>query len=133
MPAGPGAPNPSGLPGFNLATGITAHAGGGAAAATALPSWMNVVTTVGTTADSVALPVGYGGEMVWVINNGANSCTVYGAPVGSSNDTIAAHTSTTQVTTGIAIAAGALNAFLCIQGQFGNTNNVTAAQWKALL
>ncbi len=132
MPVGPGAPNPSGLPGFNLAIGIVAHTGGGAASATPLPSWMNVVTSSSTTADSVALPVGYGGEIVYVINNSTHSVTVYGSPVGSSYDTIATNTATTQVTTGVAVASGAFNAFMCIQGQFGNTNNVTAANWKAM-
>ena len=109
MPIGPGAPTPSGIPGFNVAYGLTAFAAGGNANATPLPDWLNIVTTVSTTAASVMLPPGYGGEHVVVINHGANSLTVFGYMSTASGDvvtdTIAAHNSTTQVTTGIAVAS----------------------------
>jgi|SRR5215469_13249521 len=139
--SGPGGPTPSGIPQFNINYGITAHSGGGTTSATPLTAWMNVVTVVGTTNDSVRLPPGYGAEQVIVVNNGANTLTVFGSPltaVGPSGaagatayDTIAVATNTTQVTTGVTIAAGADQLFLCLLGQGGETNAPTVAQWKA--
>ena len=121
------APNPSGIPGFNLDY-VQAHSGGGATSATPLPGWCNVVTVVAADHDSVALPPGYPSEPCVVINNGAHILTVY----GSNSDTIAVATSTSQVTTGITIASGAIQVFVCISGEYGNTNAPVGAQWKAL-
>lgn len=132
---GPGGPNPSGIPGFNAQYGIVAHAGGGNANATPLTGWMNTITTVATAADSVMLPPGYAGMEVIVVNNGANSCQVFGfmntAPGDVVTDTIAPATGTpTQGLTGVALAANAVGIFLCIVGQGGSTNGITSAQWR---
>lgn len=84
----------------SLATGITAHAGGGQGSATALTKAVNRVDTVGTAADSVALPAPTAvGQMVIVINNAAsNSMQVF----GSGTDTI----NGVATGTGVAQAAG---------------------------
>ena len=123
-----GGPNPSGIPGFNAATGIAATTTG-AANAVPLPSWFNVVTSSFTTNSAVSLPPGYASAAVTVVNNStSNSIKVY----GSGTDTIASSAVSTQVSTGVSIAAGAYNIFMCILGEFGNTNNPQPAQWKAM-
>jgi len=53
------------------ATGITAFAGGGQASATALTSKFNNVTIVATNGDSVKLPIGLVGKIVFVCNSDA--------------------------------------------------------------
>lgn len=87
------------VPGTTV-TGITAHAGGGQASATALTGAINRVDTVGTAADSVALPAPSAvGQTVIVINNAAaNSMQVF----GSGTDTI----NGVATGTGVAQAAG---------------------------
>lgn len=70
--------------GLNRQDNIVAFAGGGGASATQLYRSVNRVTTVATAADSCALPAAIAGSMVWVINAGANSLTLY-PKVGSGN------------------------------------------------
>jgi len=134
MVAGPGAPNPSGMPGFNAQYGITAHAGGGNANATLLNGWMNTITTVATAADSVMLPPGYAGMEIVVINHGANAAQVFGFQSTFQGDlvtdTIAPANSATQGTVGVSLAALAVGLFYCMTGQGGPTNNITPAQWQ---
>jgi|SRR5215831_517894 len=135
MPLGPGAPNPSGIPGFNAQYGVIAHAGGGNANATPLAGWLNTVTTCATAADSVMLPPGYAGMEVTVINHGAAACTVFGfmntAPGDVVTDTIAPANSATQGTAGVSVAALAVGIFYCMIGQGGPTNGIQPAQWQA--
>ena len=61
------------------ATGITAQAGGGQANAVQLTEAVNQVTVVATIADSIKLPAGYGGTLLCVANEAANSLDVYPA------------------------------------------------------
>lgn len=84
----------------SVATGITAHAGGTQAAAIALAAAINRVDTVGTAADSVALPApSVVGQTVIVINNAAtNSMQVFGSGTDTINGVATA--------TGVAQAAG---------------------------
>lgn len=77
----------------SVTNGLTAHAGGGQASATALPSTINRVTTVATSGDSVVLPASFAGESITVINSGANPMQVFGL----SADTINGQTSTVGV------------------------------------
>jgi hypothetical protein len=61
-----------------VSDGLTANAGGGGVgSALALTRRINNVTTVATTADSVALPQAKGGREYVIINNGANSMNIY--------------------------------------------------------
>jgi hypothetical protein len=69
----------------STATGITAFATGGQANAVALTATYNRVTTVGTAADSVRLPVATAGSRVVVFNKGANSLNVFPATGGIVN------------------------------------------------
>lgn len=57
---------------------ITAHAGGGQAAAFPITTQTARITTVATAGDSVALPPSTPGLEVLVINHGANAMQVYG-------------------------------------------------------
>jgi len=69
-------------PGFVLESavdGLTAHAGGGQAAATPLTAQSNGVSTVATIADSVLLPPSVPGLSIAVTNESANSLDVYPA------------------------------------------------------
>lgn len=86
--------------GYTYVNSLTAHAGGGQAAALLLTACLNRITTVGTAADSVALPLAIGGQCITVINAGANSLQIFANPAGT--DTINA----TAGSTGIALAAG---------------------------
>lgn len=135
MVMGPGAPNPSGIPGFNASYGIIARAGGGNANATLLNGWLNTVTTVATANDSVMLPPGYAGMEIVVINNGANSLQVFGfmntSPGDNVTDTIAPPASIVQGTSGVPLPSGSVGLFYCMTGQGGPTNGVTPAQWRA--
>ena len=134
MPFGPGAPTPSGMPGFNAQYGIVAHAGGGNANATQLNGWLNTIVTVVTAADSVMLPPGYAGSVIMVLNRGANSAQVFGFMNTTSGDvvtdTIIPVAGGAAVTTGVALAANALGIFTCVLGQGGPTNAITAAVWQ---
>jgi|SRR5215472_822381 len=134
MVAGPGAPNPSGIPGFNAQFGIIAHAGGGNANATQLNAWLNTIVTVTSANDSVMLPPGYSGAIIYVINHGANACQVFGfqstAPGDAVTDTIAPSNSATQGTAGVSLPSLAVGIFFCMVGQGGPTNGITPAQWQ---
>lgn len=57
--------------------GITAYATGGQAGAAQLTSSFNVVATVGTTGDSVKLPLASPGIKVTIFNEGANAMDVF--------------------------------------------------------
>lgn len=72
--------------------GLTAHAGGGQALATALPSQFNIVTTVATSGDSVILPAVSAGAHCLVRNSGANSTAVW-PPTGIRINALAINTS----------------------------------------
>jgi len=70
---------------LSVSTGLTAHSGGTQAAALALTSAINNITTVAAAADSVRLPVSAVGMEVVVINNGANPMQVFGAGTDTIN------------------------------------------------
>lgn len=76
--------------------GITAHAGGGQASATALPDEVNNVTIVATVGDSVKLPVSIAGMQVLVINDATNAMQVFGAGTDTIDD-VATATGVTQL------------------------------------
>jgi hypothetical protein len=135
MPLGPGAPNPSGLPGFHAHYGVSARPGGGNSNATQLNGWLNTVTAVATANDSVMLPPGYAGMEITIINNGANSCTVFGymntSPGDIVTDTIAPPASIVQGVAGVPVASGAVGVFFCMTGQGAMTNGIAPAMWRA--
>lgn len=88
--------------------GLTAHAGGTQAAALLLTSQFNTVTTVGTAADSLKLPVTSAatvGYFVIVQNATATSLQVF----GSGTDTINA----VATATGVAVAGNKFAIFWC--------------------
>lgn len=97
------------VPTFIPATGLTAHAGGGQASALALTAKVNVVNTVATAADSVALPLAQAG-LVCVVTNAAaaNAMQVF----GSGTDTI----NNVATGTGISMVAGTTKTFYCTSG-----------------
>lgn len=106
----------------NVETGITAHAGGNQTSAYALTAQINVVSTVASANDSVALPkivgtpdvFGSVGTIVFVGNAAAsNSMQVYGA----SPDTVNA----VATGTGVAVAAG-VNVWFAATGYTKSTN-----------
>lgn len=72
-------------PNASFAVGITANPGGGQANAVTLTKKVNVISTVATTGDSVALPLG-AAQKVFVANQGANSMDVYPATGDSINE-----------------------------------------------
>ena len=61
----------------SAASAITAHAGGGQAAATVLSKDINEVTTVASSGDSVKLPTGLAGAECVIINSGVNALAIY--------------------------------------------------------
>ncbi len=63
---------------FRVTTGITALAGGDAAAGTQLLQGLSRIDTVGTAADSVRLPPAISGGQCIVWNNTATSMQVFG-------------------------------------------------------
>lgn len=105
-------PQPDGIAEFSATQGLTAHAGGGQASATLLPSYVNEVSTVATAADSVMLPASIPGAKIYVINDtAATSMQVFGQP----GDTIAAHGSNSQTAsaTGVAQAGATIACYVC--------------------
>lgn len=91
-----GSPYSTGGGGVDTVTGaLTAHAGGGQASATALPSQFNVITTVATSGDSVALPAGSPGIHVIVRNSGAQPLAVF--PVNGGSAAINAQAANTSI------------------------------------
>lgn len=95
--------------------GITAHAGGGQAAAVALAAMLNRVATVATAGDSVKLPPSANGMQVVTVNAGANSMNVFPA-TGEQINALGANTA-------FAVAAGKTATFYC----------ATAGQWHSIL
>ena len=91
-------------------TGITAHAGGGQASAVGLTTEVNIVSTVATAGDSVALPASVAGLTIFVLNKGANAMQVYGAGTDTI-DAVATATGVSQMANSLVIytcgAAGA--------------------------
>jgi hypothetical protein len=82
------------------AASLTAHAGGGQAAATPLVSAINLIAVCATAGDSVILPPAMGGQMMWIANGGAASAQIFTAlGLGGTINGVAG-------TTGIALAAG---------------------------
>lgn len=99
-----------GSAGHVFQTGLTALAGGGQTGATLLNKAMNIVSTVATGADSVQLPVAYGGQVVYVANAGANSMQVFGNQ--NATDTI----NGTAGATGVAVASTKNATFWSVAG-----------------
>ena len=64
---------------------LTAHSGGTQAAALALTTPINNITTVAAAGDSVRLPASAAGESVTVTNSGVSSMQVYGAGTDTIN------------------------------------------------
>ncbi len=90
----------------SYSNGLTAHAGGTQAAALALPSMINNVSTVTTAADSVKLPVSAAGLNIVVINSAAaNAMQVYGAGTDTINGVATA--------TGVSQSAGTVVVYSC--------------------
>lgn len=104
----------------SFAGGLTAHAGGGQGSALALTALVNVISTVGTAADSVALPApSKVGQVIVVVNAAAaNSMQVF----GSGTDTI----NGVATGTGVAQAAGKTGIY------FATTTGAGAAWWRVL-
>lgn len=100
---------------------VVAFAGGGQANATQLSDGINRIQTVATIADSVKLPPSVAGKMVYLMNAGANSTTVY----GFGTDTIDGVASAT----GNAQAAGKGKLYLCTAGD----GTGVAGTWVSLL
>jgi hypothetical protein len=73
-----------------VTNGLTAFATGGQASATALPSYINRVSTVASIGDSVKLPIALPGMEVIVINDGASSLNVF-PQTSESIDSLAAN------------------------------------------
>lgn len=115
---------------------ITAHAGGGQAAAFQLTSMTNRVTVVATSGDSVALPPSIAGLEVVVINHGANPMQVYGAGTDKIDD-IASATGVTQMANSFVIyscatagnwySEGLANGFAGGLQTVSTLDNITAA------
>lgn len=101
----------------SIQVGITAHAGGGQGSAVALTKKVNVISTVGTAADSVLLPAatGSGSEVIVINNAAANSLNVF--PAGT--DVIDAGSASAAD----AVAAGKRRIYL----------DVAAGVWASLL
>ena len=118
------------LLGANPANGLTAHAGGGAAAALQLTSYINEITTAGAGGtDSVALPAAIPGITVEVMNDTANSIQVFGMQANPNNggaaDVIISNTATAPAAaaTGVSQAANKTAFYTCHK----------AGTWKQLL
>lgn len=104
------------FPTVSFANGITAFATGGQTNAVLLTSVINRVTTVGTAADSVKLPVSAGGMQITVTNAAAaNSMNVF-PNTGETINALSANTA-------FALAAGKTAAFSC----------AVAGAWHAVL
>ncbi len=106
----------------SVAVGITAHAGGGQASATALTATIDSVDTVATAADSVALPLAVAGLVRYVTNNTANSMQVF----GSGTDTINIGAGDVATATGVAQAANKSAIYFCIK-------SAPAGKWERVI
>lgn len=104
------------LPTVSTTNGLTAHAGGGQGSALLLTTVINRVTTVGTAADSVGLPVSAAGMQIVVTNAAAsNSMNVFPQTGEQIN------------------ALGNNNAFAVAAGKTANFSCAVAGQWHAIL
>jgi hypothetical protein len=104
------------FPTVSTTNGITAHAGGGQGSAVLLTTVINRITTVGTAADSVLLPVSAAGLQITVTNAAAaNSANVF-PQTGDQINALGANTA-------FALAAGKTAQFSC----------AVAGQWHAVL
>jgi len=83
---------------------VTAHAGGTQAAAIALTSMINRISTVTTAGDSAKLPTAAAGFVIFVFNDGANSAQIF----GNGTDTI----NSIATATGVPLPAGAVAIFI---------------------
>lgn len=106
----------SGLFYESAADGLTAHAGGGQANATPLSKELNRVSTVATAGDSVVLPASAPGLTIIVINNGANSCQVFGLGTDTIDGVAAA--------TGVSQMPGSSVIFTCTAAGAWSTNGI---------
>jgi hypothetical protein len=77
---------------------LTAHAGGGQAAATPLVSALNLIAVCATAGDSVILPPAMGGQTMWVSNGTAAASQVFATGTDTINGVAGS--------TGISLAAG---------------------------
>ena len=120
------------LTGTNFELQITANAGGGQTGAYPLSAQMSVIGTVANAGDSVALPKaslnppgdsrpGAIGQLVFLTNNGANACQVYGA----SPDTI----NGAATGTGISLPAGSQ----MVAWLVSYTQSTQVGVWEALV
>jgi hypothetical protein len=90
---------------------LTAHAGGGQAAATPLVSAVNLIAVCATAGDSVALPPAMGGQTMWVANGGAAAAQIFGVGTDTINGVAGS--------TGISVAAGKSTVLMsAIQGSW---------------
>lgn len=116
----------------NTETGITATSGGGQANAYALTAQVSEILTVAAPADSVALPKitpqsqsaaapGQVGMMMFVYNESANACQVFGA----TPDTI----NTVATGTGVSIPAGKSAVFVA----YKYTTSTNVGEWMMIL
>ena len=86
---------------------IAARAGGGRPLATPIAQAMTLIATVATANDSVALPPGVGGQILWVVNGTATSAQIFAA--NGTSDTI----NGVAAATGIALAGGKAMTLVC--------------------
>jgi hypothetical protein len=106
----------------SVTTGITAFATGGQTSATQLTTTINRVDTVATAADSVKLPLGVAGLVVYLTNNTATSMQVFGA----GTDVINIGAGNVATATGVAQAANKSAVYFC-------TSAAPAAVWERVL
>ncbi len=91
-----------------ISNGLTAHAGGGQASATALVVGWNRLSTVATLGDSAQLPAAVAGSQVIVANDGAANADIYSQNGGT--DTIDGVAGSTAVV----ITAAHRSMFICL-------------------
>ena len=101
----------------HVASGLTAHAGGGQASALQLSGSGASIGTVATTADSVKLPAAVAGANYNLSNDGANSMQVFGLGTDTINSVATA--------TGVAQASGVAAHFFCAKA--GNWSRVQSS------
>lgn len=115
---------------FKTADNIVAGAGGTGPVAVRLAAAVNHVTVCASANDSVMLPPALQavlGAMVSVINDGAQTCKVFGntdTPFSGANDTISANAGTTSAATAT-VATGVTSDFTCFA--LGKWKQVTSA------
>lgn len=98
----------------SVKTGITAHAGGGQASATALTAQNNVISVCATAADSVVLPSAAPiGTPVFIRNSGAKDAQVFAVTPGTINAVATG--------TGVALTAGTSATYRLVATNTWNT------------